>query len=98
MEAMVVLPFVIGLMALARAAYLKGWKGLAQADYRPRIPNGAKYGLAACLMLQLGFGLLFQFKLIDVSLARTALSPAWWSLAVSLFSGWILVLNWERKG
>lgn len=98
MEIVVWAPLIVGLVALGRVAHLKGWNGLIKVEFRPRIPVGAKYTLGACVILQLGAGLLMQFKVIEVSLARILLSPTWASLALSLVSGWVLGLNWGRKG
>ncbi len=96
MEAILALPLVVALVALARTVHLRGWKGLMNGDFQPRVPLAAKYGLVAFLVLQLGVGLLFPFQLIEASLARLAFSPVGTSLVVSLLAGWIVLLNWTQ--
>lgn len=97
MDALIALPLLIGLVALGRAVYLKGWKEVFKANYQLQIPTLAKHGLIAFFVVQFGAGFLFQFKIIGESMARQLLSPTWGSLVVSAIAGWVLALNWNQR-
>lgn len=97
MEIAVALPFIIGLIAVGRIVYLKGWKGLMNAEFRPNVPHSVKIGLFGFFIIEFALGLMMQAKLIDASIAKFALSPVLASIIVSLMSGWVLALNWGER-